>query len=166
MAFENYALYSHFSVYDNIAFPLRSLKGQKNFLPRKNGKGLRKSLPSSESRNCSAESRSNSVAVKNSGVSLARTMVRRPQVYLLDEPIAHLDAKLRASARATLKQLAKEFGITIIYVTHNYREALALSDRMMVIRRGVIQQIDVPENIYLKPINDFTAKLIGDPPVN
>jgi ABC-type sugar transport system ATPase subunit len=93
-------------------------------------------------------------------------MVRRPEVYLLDEPIAHLDAKLRTSTRATLKRLAKEFGITIIYVTHNYREALALSDRILVLREGVVEQIDTSENIYHFPASDFTARLTGDPPIN
>jgi ABC-type sugar transport system ATPase subunit len=93
-------------------------------------------------------------------------MVRRPEVYLLDEPIAHLDAKLRTTTRATLKQLAKKFGITIIYVTHNYREGLALSDRILILREGNIEQIDTPENTYLLPGSDFTARLIGDPPIN
>jgi multiple sugar transport system ATP-binding protein len=166
MAFENYALYSFLSVYDNIAFPLRSPKM----------KGL---ITSSEERQRVQEMATllgieklldrrpqHLSGGQKQRVSLARTMVRRPDVYLLDEPIAHLDAKLRTSTRATLKELAKEFGITIIYVTHNYREALALSDHILILREGIVEQIDTPENIYHVPASDFTAKLTGDPPIN
>ena len=166
MAFENYALYSFLSVYDNIASPLRSPKM----------KGL---ITSSEERQRVQEMAAllgiekllerrpqHLSGGQKQRVSLARTMVRRPDVYLLDEPIAHLDAKLRTTTRATLKQLAKEFGITIIYVTHNYREALALSDRILILKKGTVEQIDTPENIYHVPATDFTARLTGEPPIN
>ena len=166
MAFENYALYSHFTVYENIAFPLRSPKRTERLSPsqeRERVEGIAAVLGIDQLLGRKPQQLSGG---QKQRVSLARTMVRRPKVYLLDEPIAHLDAKLRASARATLKQLAIEFGTTIIYVTHNYREALALSDRMLVMRRGNIRQIGTPEEIYTSPVSDFTARLIGEPPIN
>jgi len=166
MAFENYALYPQFTVYENVAFPLRA--------PRRKGE-----LTSAQERE-----RVNEITTllgineylgrkpqqlsggQKQRVSLARAMVRRPAVYLLDEPIAHLDAKLKVSARSTLKHLAHQLGITILYVTHNYREALALSDRVLAIRKGIVEQIGKPEEIYESPASDFVARLVGDPPIN
>jgi len=166
MAFENYALYSFLSVYENIAFPLRSPR-RKEKLSRPEEKERVEEIASLLGIEELLERKPQQLSGgQKQRVSLARTMIRRPQVYLLDEPIAHLDAKLRASARATLKQLADEFGSTIIYVTHNYREALALSDRILVLRRGEIQQINTPREVYDAPVNDFTARLIGEPPIN
>ncbi len=166
MAFENYALYPQFTVYENVAFPLRA--------PRRKG----------ELTSAQEKERVNEITTllgineylgrkpqqlsggQKQRVSLARAMVRRPLVYLLDEPIAHLDAKLKVSARSTLKYLANQLGITILYVTHNYREALGLSDRVMAIRKGVVEQIGKPEQIYESPASDFVARLVGDPPIN
>jgi ABC-type sugar transport system ATPase subunit len=166
MAFENYALYPHFSVYENIAFTLRS--------PR------RKAKLSEEQIRVRVDEITTLLGISEllerkpqhlSGgqkqrVSLARAMVRRPDVYLLDEPIAHLDAKLKVTARSTLKQLAAKLGTTIIYVTHNYREALGLSDRVLVLRKGNVEQIGDPRELYHHPASDFVAQLIGYPPIN
>lgn len=166
MAFESYALYSHFSVYDNIAFPLRSTKRKEKLSQAQECERVEK-IASILGIDQLLERKPQQLSGgQKQRVSLARAMVRRPKVYLLDEPIAHLDAKLRASARSTLKQLANEFGTTIVYVTHNYREALALSDRILVLRKGTIQQIGTPEEVYTSPSNDFTALLIGEPPIN
>ncbi len=166
MAFENYALYPHFSVYDNIAFPLRA--------PRRKGdlSGGQEKERVYEITNLLGigellERKPQQLSGgQKQRVSLARAMVRRPMVYLLDEPIAHLDARLKISARSTLKQLAHKLGITILYVTHNYREALGLSDRVLAIRKGTVEQIGTPEEIYESPVNDFVARLVGDPPIN
>ena len=166
MAFENYALYPHFSVYENIAFTLRS--------PR------RKAKLSEEQIRARVDEITTLLGINElldrqpqhlSGgqkqrVSLARAMVRRPDVYLLDEPIAHLDAKLKVTARSTLKQLAAKLGTTIIYVTHNFREALGLSDRVLVLRKGNVEQIGDPRELYHHPASDFVAQLIGYPPIN
>ena len=92
--------------------------------------------------------------------------MRKPRVYLLDEPIAHLDAKLKFSTQTLLREFAVNYGSTIIYVTHDYREALALSDRMMVLRKGKIDQIGTPEEIYHNPKVDYVGMLIGEPPMN
>jgi len=93
-------------------------------------------------------------------------MVRKPRVFLLDEPIAHLDARLKFSTQTALKRLSGQLGTTIVYVTHDYREALGLSDRVAVLRRGLIEQIGTPEEVYHTPSSDFVARFIGDPPTN
>ncbi len=166
MAFENYALYPHFTVYENVAFPLRSPRRKERLTS-----GQQRERVNEMTRLLGIEELLERKPQQLSGgqkqrVSLARAMVRRPEVFLLDEPIAHLDAKLKVSARATLKRLAHKLGTTILYVTHDFREALGLSDRVLAIRRGVIEQIGTPEEIYESPANDFVARLIGDPPIN
>ncbi len=166
MAFESYNLYPHLNVYDNIAFPLRAprwalklshaeerakVEEMANFL----GIGdLLERLPQHLS------------GGQKQRVSLARALVRRPEVYLLDEPIAHLDARLKFSTQSLLKQFASKYEATIIYVTHDYREALALSDRVAVLRKGRIEQEGGPEDIYYRPVSDFVGRLIGEPPMN
>jgi len=166
MAFENYALYPHFSVYDNIAFPLRAPR-RKGELSRGQEKERVYEITNLLGIGELLERKPQQLSGgQKQRVSLARAMVRRPMVYLLDEPIAHLDAKLKISARSTLKQLAHKLGITILYVTHNYREALGLSDRVLAIRKGTIEQIGTPEEVYESPASDFVARLVGDPPIN
>lgn len=166
MAFETYNLYPHFKVYDNIAFPLRA--------PRW---GLKLSYTEERRR---VEEIANFLGIEDlldklpqhlSGgqkqrVSLARALVRKPEVYLLDEPIAHLDARLKFSTQSLLKEFASKYKSTIIYVTHDYREALALSDRIAVLRKGIIEQEGTPEEIYYTPATDFVGRLIGEPPMN
>lgn len=166
MAFETYNLYPHFSVYDNIAFPLRAPKEKKSLSARQererveeiaNFLGITRLLNRKPTQLSGGEKQR---------VSLARVMVRRPKVYLLDEPIAHLDARLKFSTQTALKRLSSSLGTTIIYVSHDYREALGLSDRMAVLRKGRVEQIGTPEEIYHKPRTDFVARFVGDPPTN
>lgn len=166
MAFETYNLYPHFSVFDNIAFPLRA--------PRW---GLKLSTQEEQRR---VEEIANFLGIaelldrlpqhlsggQKQRVSLARALVRKPDVYLLDEPIAHLDARLKFSTQTLLKEFATKYHSTVIYVTHDYREALALSDRIIVLRRGVIEQEGTPEEVYYTPATDFVGRLIGEPPMN
>jgi multiple sugar transport system ATP-binding protein len=166
MAFESYNLYPHMNVYDNIAFPLRA--------PRW---GLK--LTSAEERKKIGEI-ANFLGIdellerlpqhlsggQKQRVSLARALVRKPEVFLLDEPIAHLDARLKFSTQTLLKEYAKNYRSTIIYVTHDYREALALSDRIAVLRRGRIEQKGIPTEIYYAPVSDFVGRMIGEPPMN
>ncbi|MGE5593700.1 MAG: ABC transporter ATP-binding protein [Betaproteobacteria bacterium] len=166
MAFETYNLYPHMNVYDNIAFPLRAprwgfrLSREKerekveeiaNFL----GIGeLLDRLPQQLS------------GGQKQRVSLARALVRKPEVFLLDEPIAHLDARLKFTTQTLLKEFASNYHSTILYVTHDYREALALSDRVIVLRRGRIEQEGSPEEVYYSPASDFVGRLVGEPPMN
>ena len=166
MAFENYALYSHMTNYENIAFPLRSPKRTvKLSASEEKAEVLRIASRLGIAEYLDRMPKQLSGGQKQR-VSLARAMVRRPKAFLLDEPIAHLDAKLKALARSDLKKIANEFGTTIIYVTHNYREALALSDKILIMRAGKAEQIDTPANIYNNPKTDFVANLVGDPPAN
>ena len=166
MAFENYALYPQLSVYGNIEFPLKSSK-RNEVLSEKQRRDRIHEIAELLGIEKLLERRPQELSGgQKQRVSLARAMVRRPRVFLLDEPIAHLDAKLKVAARSTLKRLATELGITIIYVTHDYREALGLSDRILILRSGNVQQIDVPKKIYRSPANDFVAKIVGYPPMN
>jgi len=166
MAFESYNLYPHLNVYDNIAFPLRA--------PRW---GLKLSAAEERRR---VEEIANFLGIgellerlpqhlsggQKQRVSLSRALVRKPEVYLLDEPIAHLDARLKFSTQSLLKEFASKYRATIIYVTHDYREALALSDRIVVLRKGTIEQAGSPEEIYYTPVSDFVGRLIGEPSMN
>ena len=166
MAFENYALYPHFSVFENIAFTLRSPR-RKEKLSEEKIRARVDEITTLLGINELLERKPQHLSGgQKQRVSLARAMVRRPDVYLLDEPIAHLDAKLKVTARSTLKQLAAKLGTTIIYVTHNFREALGLSDRVLVLRKGNVEQIADPRELYHHPASDFVARLIGDPPIN
>ena len=166
MAFETYNLYPHFSVYDNIAFPLRSPRWKGSFSPEEEKRKVEEIanfLGIGELLDRKPQFLSGG---QKQRVSLARALVKKPEVYLLDEPIAHLDARLKFSTQTLLKEFATKYGSTIIYVTHDYREALGLSDRMAVLRRGVIEQIGAPEQVYYYPASDFVGRLIGEPPIN
>jgi len=166
MAFEAYNLYSHFSVYENIAFPLRAPKWKLNLTRDEERKRVTE-IASFLGIDKLLERRPQALSGgQKQRVSLARALVRKPQVYLLDEPIAHLDAKLKFSTQTLLREFAVNYGSTIIYVTHDYREALALSDKMMVLRKGKFDQIGTPEEIYYSPKVDFVGRLVGEPPMN
>jgi len=166
MAFESYNLYPHFKVYDNIAFPLRAprwnLKLSKQDERRRVEQiagflgidDLLDRLPQHLS------------GGQKQRVSLARALVRQPEVYLLDEPIAHLDARLKFSTQTLLKEFASKYHSTIIYVTHDYREALGLSDRIAILRKGEIEQESTPEELYNHPVTDYVGSLLGEPPMN
>lgn len=166
MAFETYNLYPHFSVYDNIAFPLRASRWDLKLSPQEERRRVEEIANS-----LGIEELLDSLPRHLSGgqkqrASLARALVRKPEVYLLDEPIAHLDARLKFSTQTLLKEFAYKYRSTIIYVTHDFREALALSDRMVVLRKGVIEQKGTPEEVYYTPATDFVGGLIGEPPMN
>jgi len=166
MAFESYNLYPHFSVYENIAFPLRAPSRQERLSPGEERSKVEEISALLGIGDLLDRRPQHLSGGQKQRASLARAMIRVPQVYLLDEPISHLDAKLKVSARTTLKKLANKLRITIIYVTHDYREALGLSDRIMVLNKGVNEQIGTPEEVYFSPSSDFVGRLIGDPPIN
>ncbi len=166
MAFETYNLYPHMKVYDNVAFPLRASRWNLKLTreqERRNVEEIASFLGIDELLDRLPQHLSGG---QKQRVSLARALVRRPEVYLLDEPIAHLDARLKFSTQTLLKEFASKYHSTIIYVTHDYREALGLSDRIVVLRRGVIEQEGTPEEIYNSPATDFVGSLIGEPPMN
>ncbi|MCC3355924.1 ABC transporter ATP-binding protein [Bacillus sp. REN16] len=164
MVFEDYALYPHLSVYENIASPLRSprYRQPKEVLDRE-VKRVAKTLRIDWLLERNPAELSNG---QRQRVGLGRALVRSPEVFLMDEPITHLDAKLRHQMRAELKDMQKNLDTTTIYVTHDYLEALSLGDRIAVINKGEIEQIGTPEEIFYKPANEFVASAFGEPEIN
>ena len=165
-AFESYALYPHLTVFENLAFPLkapiRASRYTKDELEKRvkeiaNMLGIGELL-ARYPRQLSGGQRQR--------VALGRALVRKPKVYLLDEPIAHLDAKLRHRMRGELRKIQAELGITTIYCTPDQLEALSMADTVAVINKGKIEQIDDPDEIYHRPVNVFVARFVGDPPMN
>ena len=162
MVFQSYALYPHLTVFENIAFPLRLRKMKASELRTAVreaavvlGLGeLLQRLP----RQLSGGQRQR--------VALARAIVRRPQVFLMDEPLSNLDAGLRLQMRAEIRRIHRTFGVTTVYVTHDQEEAMVLSDRIAVIARGELQQVAAPEQIYHRPANRFVGEFMGSPPMN
>ena len=165
MAFESYALYPHMTAGDNIDFPMRAPNA-----PRRSESEIARRTSNLAERLDILPLLDRFPRQLSGGqkqrVSLARALAREADVYLLDEPIAHLDAKLRAVARADLKSMANRLGATIVYVTHDYREALGLSDRILILNNGRVEQIGPPREIYARPSTDFAAWLVGDPTIN
>ena len=177
MVFQNYALYPHMSVYDNIAFGLR-LRELKGFFWQVAHLGEVRKIKDN------IDSRVREVARmldidkylgrrpkelsggQRQRVALARAIVRKPKVFLMDEPLSNLDAKLRIQTRAELIRLHRQLGITTVYVTHDQVEAMTMGQRMAIMRDGVLQQCDQPEKVYAHPSNKFVAGFIGSPPMN
>jgi multiple sugar transport system ATP-binding protein len=162
MVFQSYALYPHMTVYENIAFPLRMQKTGKDALDSEVRRvaeflGL-EDLLERKPKELSGGQRQR--------VALGRAIIRKPKVFLMDEPLSNLDARLRIEMRAELKRLHQELGITTVYVTHDQGEAMGLSDRIAVLNKGEIQQCDSPRNVYRNPVNSFVGGFIGSPPMN
>jgi multiple sugar transport system ATP-binding protein len=160
--FQNYALYPHLTVYENIAFPLRAVRqsqAEVDQMVRSVGKSL--GITHLLRRRPSALSGGDMQRV-----AIGRALVRRPKAILLDEPIGSLDAKLREGMRVELKRLHLENGSTSIYVTHDQVEAMSLADRIVVMNEGILQQVGTPTEVYLYPANLFVAQFIGSPVMN
>lgn len=162
MVFQSYALYPHMSVYRNMAFGLELRKIPKDEIDRRVREAAKildiEHLLKRKPRALSGGQRQR--------VALGRAMVRSPSVFLLDEPLSNLDAKLRTSMRTEIKKLHKRLATTFIYVTHDQTEAMTMGDRIVVMKDGVIQQVDTPQNLYNKPFNMFVAGFIGSPQMN
>jgi multiple sugar transport system ATP-binding protein len=164
MTFESYALYPHMTVYDNMALPLRSpvhktpedeIKERVIHAATMLGiDPLLDRMPAQLSQG------------QKQRVGLGRTLVRRPSVFLFDEPLSHVDAKVRHRMRMEIKRIQEELKTTSIYVTHDYLEALALGDWVVVINEGVLQQRGTPQKIFHEPVNEFVQAIVGDPPAN
>ncbi|WP_108815206.1 ABC transporter ATP-binding protein [Loktanella sp. Alg231-35] len=162
MVFQSYALYPNMNVYENIRFPLRV-------------RGIDQAVHDEKVRRASAmveldDFLHRKPAELSGGqrqrVALARAIVREPNVFLMDEPLSNLDAKLRVSTRAQIKNLSHELSVTTIYVTHDQIEAMTLADRVVVMKNGVVQQVGSPTEIYDRPANAFVASFIGNPAMN
>ncbi|MBC7288984.1 MAG: ABC transporter ATP-binding protein, partial [Armatimonadetes bacterium] len=162
MVFQNYALYPHMTAYDNMAFALRLRRMPRHEIDRRVREAAAmlgiSDLLDRRPRELSGGQRQR--------VALGRAIVREPSVFLMDEPLSNLDAKMRVETRAELIKLHRRLGITTIYVTHDQLEAMTMGDRIAVMRDGVIQQVDVPLGLFYNPANLFVAGFIGTPPMN
>lgn len=157
MVFQSYAVWPHLTVFENVAFPLRVQRRNRNDILRLTMEAL-EMVGLEETRNRSATMLSGG---QQQRVALARAIVKDSKLLLLDEPLSNLDAALRVEMRQELRSLQQQLGITTIYVTHDQEEALNLSDRIALMRRGKIVELDSPENLYLRPQDPFTARFIG-----
>ena len=166
LVFQNYALYPHMTVKQNIMFPLENLKGEaklskEQMLQRAYDAaklvqidGLMERKPSELS------------GGQQQRVAIARALVKMPRVLLLDEPLSNLDARLRLQTREEIRRIQKETGITTVFVTHDQEEAMSISDMIVVMKDGIVQQIGKPQDVYDDPVNLFVAKFLGTPPIN
>src|SRR4051812_22389746 len=162
MVFQNYALYPHLSVGENIAFGLRLRREPKDVIQERVGWAA-KLLDLTPYLDRKPKELSGG---QRQRVAMGRAIVRHPQVFLMDEPLSNLDAKLRVQMRADIAHLQQELGVTTIYVTHDQVEAMTMGDRVAVMAKGILQQIDAPQHLYDKPENLFVAGFIGTPPMN
>ncbi|HAK05499.1 MAG TPA: ABC transporter ATP-binding protein [Firmicutes bacterium] len=174
LVFQNYALYPHFTVRGNILFPLENIK---DYHDPETGKPRRYTKAEM---NAITESMAELVDIKpylerkpkqlsggqQQRVAIARALAKRPRVLLLDEPLSNLDARLRLQTREEIKRIQRETGITTIFVTHDQEEAMSISDFIVVMEKGVVQQVDEPQKVYNEPINMFVAKFLGSPAIN
>ena len=162
MVFQNYALYPHMSVYDNMAFGLKLRKTPKEEIKRRVEEAARiLGIEQYLDRKPKALS-----GGQRQRVALGRAIVRDPKVFLLDEPLSNLDAKLRAQMRTEISRIYQRLGTTFIYVTHDQTEAMTMGTRIVVMKDGFIQQVDTPQNLYDMPCNEFVAGFIGSPQMN
>lgn len=166
MVFQNYALYPHLTVKQNIMFPLENLKGKDKLTKtemEKRACDIAKLVQIDELMDRKPSELSGG---QQQRVAIARALVKMPKVLLLDEPLSNLDARLRLQTREEIKRIQKETGITTVFVTHDQDEAMSISDIIVVMKDGVIQQIDQPQVVYDEPVNMFVAKFLGTPPIN
>ncbi|MXN61997.1 sn-glycerol-3-phosphate ABC transporter ATP-binding protein UgpC [Bacillus sp. BGMRC0062] len=164
MVFQNYALYPHLSVYENIAFPLRLAKGQ--FSNDEIDRKVREAAETLDLNEHLERKPANLSGGQRQRVAMGRAIVRDADAFLFDEPLSNLDAKLRGQMRTEIAQLQRRMGITSIYVTHDQTEAMTLGDRVAVLKRGQLQQIASPRELYEQPVNLFVAGFIGAPSMN
>ena len=162
MVFQNYALYPHMSVQDNMSFPLRMQRVSRSDM-RDRVREVAELLGIGE---LLARKPRELSGGQRQRVAMGRAIIRHPQVFLMDEPLSNLDAKLRVSMRASLNQLHERLGVTTVYVTHDQVEAMTLGDRVCVLRDGRLQQVDTPQALFEAPVNLFVAGFIGSPAMN
>ena len=166
LVFQNYALYPHMTVKQNILFPLENLKG-KDKLTKEEKLERAKSAAKLVQIDELMDRKPNELSGgQQQRVAIARALVKMPRVLLLDEPLSNLDARLRLQTREEIRRIQKETGITTVFVTHDQEEAMSISDMIVVMKLGVLQQIGKPQEVYDNPVNLFVAKFLGTPPIN
>ena len=166
LVFQNYALYPHMTVKQNILFPLQNLKGEDKLTKEEMLERAYNAAKLVQIDELMERKPSELSGGQQQRVAIARALVKMPKVLLLDEPLSNLDARLRLQTREEIRRIQKETGITTIFVTHDQEEAMSISDMIVVMKLGVVQQIGAPQAVYDNPTNLFVAKFLGTPPIN
>ena len=166
LVFQNYALYPHMTVKQNILFPLQNLKGEDKMSKEEMLERAQWAAKLVQIDELMERKPSEMSGGQQQRVAIARALVKMPRVLLLDEPLSNLDARLRLQTREEIRRIQRETGITTIFVTHDQEEAMSISDEIVVMKLGVVQQIGAPQNVYDNPANLFVAKFLGTPPIN
>ena len=166
LVFQNYALYPHLTVRENIRFPLENLRGDKKLSKEVMEEKVQEAAKLVQIQELLDRRPSEMSGGQQQRVAIARALVKRPQVLLLDEPLSNLDARLRLQTREELKRIQLETGITTVFVTHDQEEAMSISDTIVVMKEGVLQQMGKPQDIYDEPVNLFVASFLGTPQIN
>jgi len=166
VVFQNYALYPHLTVRQNIMFPLENLKGEAKLTKQAMQEKAYEAAKLVQIEELMDRKPSEMSGGQQQRVAIARALVKMPKVLLMDEPLSNLDARLRLQTREEIRRIQKETKITTIFVTHDQEEAMSISDRIIVMNAGVIQQVGAPQKIYDDPVNLFVAKFLGTPPIN
>lgn len=166
LVFQNYALYPHLTVMQNILFPLQNLKGRDRLTKAEMAEKAREAAGLVQIEELLDRKPGELSGGQQQRVAIARALVKRPKVLLLDEPLSNLDARLRLQTREEIRRIQRETGITTIFVTHDQEEAMSISDMIVVMKEGIVQQIGRPQEVYDNPANLFVARFLGTPPVN
>ena len=166
LVFQSYALYPHMTVEQNIRFPLENLKGKDKLTKEEMKKRVLEAARLVQIDELLERKPSELSGGQQQRVAIARALVKMPKVLLLDEPLSNLDARLRLQTREEIRRIQKETGITTVFVTHDQEEAMSISDQIVVMQQGVVQQIGAPQKVYDDPDNLFVAKFLGTPPIN
>ena len=166
LVFQNYALYPHMTVKQNILFPLQNLKGEDKMTKQQMDERALWAARLVQIDDLMDRKPSEMSGGQQQRVAIARALVKMPRVLLLDEPLSNLDARLRLQTREEIRRIQRETGITTIFVTHDQEEAMSISDMIVVMKLGVVQQIGKPQDVYDDPTNLFVAKFLGTPPIN
>ncbi len=166
LVFQNYALYPHMTVKQNILFPLQNLKGKDKLTKEEMLERALQAAKLVQIDELMDRKPSELSGGQQQRVAIARALVKMPRVLLLDEPLSNLDARLRLQTREEIRRIQRETGITTVFVTHDQEEAMSISDQIVVMKTGLVQQIGAPQDVYDDPINLFVAKFLGTPPIN
>ena len=166
MVFQNYALYPHLTVKQNIMFPLQNLKGKDKLTKEQMAERTFEVAKLVQIEELMERKPSELSGGQQQRVAIARALVKMPRILLMDEPLSNLDARLRLQTREEIRRIQKETGITTVFVTHDQEEAMSISDSIVVMKDGVVQQIGKPQDVYDNPVNLFVARFLGTPPIN